>query len=107
MLEVLSLEELTNEQIQKARNHLEIFTQKSPVDDLYWLILPFDMLSKDQLELSKDMCFKIAIEITSNKIRIEMLVRTDALDNTGGGSLTKEQYQFMMFFYCRLCSILN
>jgi hypothetical protein len=107
MLEVLSLEELTDEQIQKAKQLLEIYTKKSPVDDLYWLILPFDMLSKDQRELANDLHFKVAIELTSTKIRIEMLVRTDALDNTGGGILTKEQYQFIMLFYCRLCSILN
>jgi hypothetical protein len=107
MLQVISIEELTKEQIEKAKGYLQANITESPIDDIFWLIIPQNKLSKPQLDFPDNGPYKIAIEVVKAKIRFEILVRSNSLDNLGGGVLSKEQFQFMLDFYIKLYSYLN
>jgi hypothetical protein len=107
MLQVMSIEELTKEEVEKAKGYLQANTTESPIEDIFWLIIPQTKLSKPQLDWPDHGPFKIAIEVVKSKIRFEILVRSNSLDNAGGGVLSKEQFNFMLDFYIRLYSYLN
>lgn len=108
MLQVFSIEELTTEEIQLARQYINDRTKKGSIDDIYWLLVPDNKLTDIQTKLLSTVGpFKIAIELMKDKIRFELLSRSEALDNLGGGILTDEQRQFVHGFFCSLYNHLN
>jgi hypothetical protein len=107
MLKVLSIEELTTEQEQKCRLHLSSLLGDGPIKDIFWLLIPEKYLTKTQINiLQTHGPFKIAIEIINNKIRFELLVRSEYLYNIGGGDLTYNQFKYINRFYNKLYNYL-
>jgi hypothetical protein len=108
MLQVLSIEELTAKQIQRAEEFLTENTKKGPIEGIYWLIIPENYLTVEQKPLLKGFGpFKVAIEILKDRIRFELLVRSESVDNFGGGNLTNDQNKFLLDFYLNLYSWLS
>jgi hypothetical protein len=103
MLQILLIDELTNNEIKKCVEYLNLNTIKSPIEGLYWLNIPYHILTIEQNKLLKDnIKFKIAIEITKKLIKFELLIRTETLDNFGGGNLTNKQFKYIYNFYNNL-----
>jgi hypothetical protein len=108
MLKVLLLDELLPENIQKAEDFLKLNTIKSPLNGLFWLILPREILTEHQLKFIENReVLKIAIEVSYKWIKFELLIKSEFLDNLGGGQLNKAQFQYVYDFFCRLADIIE
>ncbi|MDR2367690.1 MAG: hypothetical protein LBF58_06215 [Deltaproteobacteria bacterium] len=100
MIKVLLIDELLEAEVNKAREYLNINTVKSPINDLFWLELPDDILDNDQKNYVKNNNqLKIAIEVGKTWVRFELLIRSESLTNVGGGELNEKQIKFMLIFY--------
>jgi hypothetical protein len=108
MLKVLSIEELTIEQTQKARSFLSESARKGPIEDIFWLEMPKEKLAQTQIDLlSAYGPYKVAIELTKNMVRFELLIRSESLYNIGGGNITQEQLNFLLEFYKNIYQYLD
>jgi hypothetical protein len=104
MLQLLMLDELTLEEVSKVKKYLSSIAEKSPIENLFWIKLKGPLLTKEQLDLKEQVgVFKVAIEVGKKWIRIELLLRSEALDNRGGGLLTEEQFNYVLKIYNNLC----
>jgi hypothetical protein len=100
MLKVLLLDELLPDEILKTEEFLVSNAVKSPLDGLYWLKLPKEILTDDQLKFTElGDALKIAIEVSQKWIKIELLIKSEHLDNRGGGQLNKIQFEYVSAFY--------
>jgi hypothetical protein len=100
MLKILLIDELLDAEIKKAKEYLNSNTRKSPIDGLYWLELPEEILDNKQNNYkNKNEPLKIAIEVGKNWVRIELLLRSESLTNIGGGELNDIQEKFLIIFY--------
>jgi hypothetical protein len=101
------IDELNSEELRYGEEFLNNNSEKSPLDGLYWLALPKEILTKTQnLHLKNQGELKIAIEITKKSIKFELLIRSDCLNNTGGGNLNIKQLHFINKFYNNLYSFI-
>jgi hypothetical protein len=108
MLKVLSIDELTAQEIEKAKEYLKNKTQAGPIEGLYWLLLPAEKLTSEQRQLSPDNGpYKIAIELGRTWLRFEVLVRSGSLDNFGGGICNLVQFEYLLSFYDNVYNYLN
>jgi hypothetical protein len=91
-MRVLVLEDLTKEEIDNIRQYLDNFTEQGPIEDLFWYILPEEVLTKKQKQLNKEKGpYKLSIEVGKTSIRFELIIRADMIHNDGGGLVTQEQ----------------
>lgn len=70
------IDELSRDHAAKLKNHLAGQGLSSPLDGLYWLDLPTDLLEADQLPATTDHPYCIAIEIGDTWAKFEFLVRS-------------------------------
>ncbi|MDR2458381.1 MAG: hypothetical protein LBD41_07935 [Clostridiales Family XIII bacterium] len=108
MLKILGINELTFEEIKKTKDYLKVNTITGKIEGIFWLIIPDNILTNEQITLLNTKGpFKIAIEVGKNNIIFEILVRSESLDNSGGGLPTKEQYNFILNFYNKLVNYIE
>jgi hypothetical protein len=108
MLKVLLIDELIKDEVVKGKEYIKLKTIPSPINDLFWLKLPEEILEKEQLSFIKENePLKIAIEIGHTWIKIELLIRSESLINIGGGDLTNKQFEFIFNFYNNLINYIK
>jgi hypothetical protein len=91
-MRVLTLDELNQDEIIKVKSYLNEIAIPGPIEDLYWYILPEQVLTENQRLLNADKGpYKISIEIGRTYVRFELIVRAEMIYNEGGGSVTAEQ----------------
>jgi hypothetical protein len=107
-MRVLVLDELKEDEIKSVTSYLAENTTVGPIDGLFWLYLPHEILSPTQQALSpKAGPYKISIEVGGSYARFELLVRGDMISNEGGGLTTLEQANFVYNFADQLARDLN
>jgi hypothetical protein len=96
MLKVLLYEELLPEEIKIIKNELILTALLSPLNNLFWLEIPKNILTNKQKKLLNIVeIFKISIEIGKTWVKFELLIRTNKLDNQGGIYLTDKQFDYV------------
>ncbi len=100
----LLFDELRREDIEKVRAHLQEILPQSGLPDVFWLEMPPDLLSPDQVE-HRSTCgpHRVAVVIEEESVRLELLVRAqDSLRCKCTDYATKAQREFCLGFMDRL-----
>jgi hypothetical protein len=102
------LDELRNEEIDKIKEYLKDKTTLSNIENLYWLYLQKNVLSDKQKELENQKGpYKISIEIGSNYVKFELLIRAEMITNEGSAEVNEEQLIFIYKFIEEMVQNLN
>jgi hypothetical protein len=95
-MRAILLNELNTEEINKINGYLKNIAEPTALEDIFWLILPENVLSKKQ----KDLCgekgpYKIPVEVSRDSVTFELIVRADMIHNEGGGPVTIKQLLYI------------
>jgi hypothetical protein len=91
-MRVLTLDELSQDEVSKAKKYISKIAVQGPIEDLYWYMLPEQLLTDKQRQLNPtNGPYRISIEIGRSYIRFELIVRAEMIQNEGGGPLSSEQ----------------
>jgi hypothetical protein len=75
----------------------------SALPDVFWLELPFDILTPEQKEHEKCSPHRVAVVAEEDSVRLEFLVRPiDSLRCSCTGFATSGQREFLMAFFDRM-----
>ena len=107
------LDELLPSEVEAIGVYLEDKCRLSGVDGLYWLSLPREMWNQNQIngltgdgrETVQD--YRLAVELGSDWVRFELLVRSDTLGNIGGGPADGRQVLFALNWAGRMAEKLS
>ncbi|MDD5757736.1 MAG: hypothetical protein PHI06_01490 [Desulfobulbaceae bacterium] len=72
------MNELTNDEIQKAKEFLDATGRVGGVEGLYWLAIPEEMLGGAQLGHEECGPFSFAVEVGDDFVSFELLVRSES-----------------------------
>jgi hypothetical protein len=104
----LLFDELNNNEINKIKTYLINKTEIGSIENIYWLLLPEEILTKQQTNLLNQFGpFKIAIEIGKTWIKFELLIRSSSIDNIGGCLANSKQFEYIYNFSNTLVETLN
>ncbi|NPA95647.1 MAG: hypothetical protein GXO58_09510 [Thermodesulfobacteria bacterium] len=93
------VDELRSEEIEKITSYLEKSCERSALDNLFWLKLPDDILTPTQYGHKDCGPFCVGIEVTEDKMIIEMLIRSrKKLRCNCISYATNQQRQFILNF---------
>jgi hypothetical protein len=98
------LDELRPSEIERIREYLSKTIISSRLPEVFWLELPPDLLSPEQMA-HKDTCgpFRAALVLEGGELRLELLVRGQAsLHCTCTAFASKAQRDFLLSFLDRL-----
>ncbi len=70
------VDELRTSEIMRITDYLEKSCERSTLDNLYWLKVPDDLLTSVQYEHKDCSPFCVGIEVTDDKVVVEMLIRS-------------------------------
>ncbi len=70
------IDELSPMERDNIDSYLRRSLKPGPMIGLYWLVLPADLLSADQLTHEKCGPFHLAVEVEKASVRFELLVRS-------------------------------
>lgn len=97
------IDELSETEVVAVRDYLNRRAQLSGLDDLYWIPLERDLWNETQMAAHRDehqqaeaQSFRFAVELGSDWVRFEMLVRSEGLRNLGGGQADQRQALFLL-----------
>ncbi len=97
------IDELLDEEVIQVRDYLNRHAVPSGLADLYWIPLERDLWNETQLSAHHDeqekveaRSFRFAVELGSDWVRFEMLVRSEGLRNLGGGQADQRQALFLL-----------
>ena len=105
----LVLDELRPADVEGIREHLTNTLIPSRLPDVFWLELPPDLLTPEQME-HKDSCgpFRAALVLEESELHLELLIRSHAsLHCTCTAYATKAQRDFLLSFLDRLVKKLD
>jgi|YNPNPStandDraft_1061719.scaffolds.fasta_scaffold01571_1 hypothetical protein len=71
-----TIDEVPGGDLAKVRHYLDEHAERSPVDDLYWLVLPQRLLTGIQGVHLECQPYCMAIELGHGFVRFELLVRS-------------------------------
>jgi hypothetical protein len=104
----LIFDELRTKEIESIKDYLLLNSLTGPIDGLYWLNIPEELLTDNQKKiLNSDGPFKIAIELGKNWIKFELLLRSSSLYNTEGKIVTNSQLFYIYNFADTIAQTLN
>lgn len=99
----LLIDELQKPEMERLTASLARCTTPGPIEGLFWLPVPQDLLAKTQLEHQDCGPFHFAIDLGEDSIRFEMLVRAKAtLHCNCTAYATSGQRDFLLNFVDRL-----
>lgn len=108
------IDELSDEEVILVRDYLSRLAVPSGIEDLYWIPLDKDLWNAAQLAAHTDeqekveaQSFRFAVELGSDWVRFEMLVRSEGLRNLGGGQADQRQALFLLDWVDEMASRLN
>jgi hypothetical protein len=71
-----TIDEVTTADVQRIRTYLAEHSERSAIEDLYWLSLPAELLQGVQGEHEDCQPYCIAIEVGNHSLKFELLVRS-------------------------------
>ncbi|KXS55851.1 MAG: hypothetical protein AMR96_05860 [Candidatus Adiutrix intracellularis] len=92
-------DELQPQEVAAVRVYLNQQARRSGLEDLYWIALPRVLWNENQIQTSSEgrkPDFHFAVELGSEWVRFELLIRSEGLLNLGGGQATAEQALFLL-----------
>jgi len=93
------IDELCSSDIKKINTFLDENAIRSNLDQLYWVIIPEDLLSGIQFEHRDCQPHAVAIELGEDWVKLEFLVRSmENMQCTCPGYCTKQQQDFIINF---------
>lgn len=72
------IDELTKEERANIDNYLKRTLKPGPLDGLFWLFIPQDLLGEAQQGHEKCGPFSFAVDLGEDNVRFELLVRSQA-----------------------------
>ncbi|MEW6221372.1 MAG: hypothetical protein AB1634_17815 [Thermodesulfobacteriota bacterium] len=104
----LVLDELRPAERQAIQGYLAQHAQPAAIEGLFWLTLPDDLLAPAQRSHPECAPFHLAIELTADALRFELLVRTGhRLHCPCMAHATPAQRDFLLRFADRLVADLD
>jgi hypothetical protein len=104
----LVLDELRADEIAKAEEFLNKNLEPSNISGLYWMMLPYELLTDNQKSLEDEMGpYKLSVDLGADSVRFELLVRGSELTNVGGGAASEAQVRHVHAFAERMAKELN
>ena len=92
-------DELRLSDIEKINTFLDENAIRSNLDQLYWVIIPEDLLSGIQFEHRDCQPHAVAIELGEDWVKLEFLVRSmKNMQCTCPGYCTKQQHDYIINF---------
>jgi hypothetical protein len=93
------IDEISRSDMEQLRGHLEERTERSSLEDLYWLNLPPELLEGVQVEHEGCQPYCVAIEVGDHFVRFELLVRSRVNHRCGCASYAEPaQREFVIAF---------
>lgn len=71
-----TIDEVSENDMRKVRDYLDDHAERSPIEDLYWLLLPGELLTGIHGEHLQCQPYCTAIELGRHFVRFELLVRS-------------------------------
>ena len=71
-----TIDEVTTADVQCMRAYLSEHSERSAIEDLYWLSLPAELLHGIQVEHQDCQPYCVAIEVGNHCVKFELLVRS-------------------------------
>jgi hypothetical protein len=104
----LVLDELRRPDIDKLAQHLAGTLAPSAMEGVYWLDLPPDLLSPEQVAHAECGPHRVALVLEEESLRLELLVRAhDSLRCNCTGYASPAQRQFLLGYLDRLVAELG
>lgn len=104
----LVLDELMRPDVEKLARHLGRTLITSGMEGVYWLELPADLLSGEQLEHKSCGPHRVALVLEEDSLRLELLVRaSNSLRCKCTGYVTPTQRAFLLGYMDRLVEELS
>ena len=72
------IDQLSRQERQAVLDHLQKNAQAGPLNNLFWLSLPEDLLSSDQTDHPQCGPFHLAVEVGEESVAFELLVRSQS-----------------------------
>lgn len=99
----LLLDELMRADVEKLSEHLGRTLNPSALDGVYWLEMPPDLLSGDQIEHKQCGPHRVAVVLEEESLRLELLVRAqESLRCSCTAYATPAQRVFLLGYLDRL-----
>ena len=73
-----TIDQLAKQERQEIIDYLKKKAQPGPIDDLFWLPLPTQLLSASQNDHPQCAPFFLAIEVEEERVSFELLVRSQS-----------------------------
>jgi hypothetical protein len=70
------IDEISASDMERVRHYLEEHTERSPIQDLFWLPLGDSFLTEIQQQHVQCQPFYVAIELGRSSVKFELLVRS-------------------------------
>lgn len=71
-----TIDEVSDGDMKRVRSYLDHHAERSPIEDLYWLILPERLLTGIHGQHTGCQPYCVAIELGRNFVKFELLVRS-------------------------------
>ncbi len=93
------IDEISHSDIEKIHDFLKEHSVSSSLDQLFWVMIPEDILSEIQYQHSDCQPHAFAVEIGEDWMKLEFLVRSiNKMQCTCPGYSTKQQQEFIINF---------
>ena len=101
-------DELMPSDVGRVRDWLTDNAVASGLDDVFWVILPDDLLTPEQVAEASSHPFCFAVELGRTDIRFEFLIRSrKVMRSPAAGYATQAQQRFIFRFADRLLEDLD
>ncbi|HFB84021.1 hypothetical protein G4V39_01385 [Thermosulfuriphilus ammonigenes] len=70
------IDELKTEEVKRIREQLERYCEPSPMEGLYWLPVPDDLLAEIQCQHPQCRPYYFSIELGERFVKFELLIRS-------------------------------
>ena len=103
MMRSILIDELQEAEVGLVRDYLNRHAQPSGLEGVYWIPLEETLWNetqkaarRDDVERVETGSFRFAVELGADRVRFEMLVRSEGLRNLGGGQADPLQSRFLL-----------
>jgi hypothetical protein len=107
-MKALFIDELRLKEIKNVEDYLINNTITSHIQGLYWLILPEEILTEEQIKIQKNQGpLKTAIEVGKTWVKFELLIRTTSIENIGSSYVNDKQLIYIYNYVNNIIKLLN
>lgn len=107
-MRAIVLDEVSRADLDKLAEHLRAVAEPSSLPDVFWLNLPADLLSPEQMDHASCGPHRVACVLEEESFRLELLVRSEqTMRCSCVGYATRQQRDFLFAFVDRLIEELD